>query len=225
MIAALALAGLAMGVAATPHCVAMCGAPCAALTHHGRGDGFAFHLGRIAGYTAGGAVAAGSLSALGAWTRSVPALQPVWLLVHLAFLGLGLWCLAVGHMPRAMARDGAVTIRIVRRDVRAARAGAAGLAWVAWPCGALQAALLLSSLANGAAGGAIVMACFAVASMPALAAAPWLWGRWTTLTGRKASAQEISAWGYRIAGLGLALGSGWAVATGLRDHLSAFCAT
>ena len=225
MITALALAGLAMGVAATPHCMAMCGAPCAALTHHGRGDAFSFHLGRIAGYAAGGAVAAGSLSALGTWTRSVPALQPVWLMVHLAFLGLGLWCLAAGHMPRAMARDGAVPIRIVRRDVRAARAAAAGLAWIAWPCGALQAALLVASLANDVAGGAIVMACFAVASMPALAAAPWLWSRWSALTGRSASAQQVSAWGYRIAGLGLALGSGWAIATGLRSHLSAFCST
>ena len=223
MIAALALAGLAMGVAATPHCAAMCGAPCAALTHAGRTDAVAFQAGRIAGYTAGGALAAASVTALGAWTRGVPALQPLWLMVHLAFLGLGLWCLAAGRMPRRMARDGAVPVRVVRRDVRIVRAGAAGLAWVAWPCGALQAALLVSALADGPAGGALVMACFAVASLPGLAAAPWLWGRWTMLTGRRATARQVSAWGYRIAGLGLALGSGWAVAMGLREHLAAFC--
>jgi hypothetical protein len=220
----LALTGLAMGLAASPHCAAMCGSPCAAMTCHGRGDALGFHIGRIAGYTAAGAFAAASLTALGAWTRTTPALQPLWLLVHLCFLALGLWCLAAGRMPRRMARDGAVPVTIVRRDARPLRTSLAGLAWVAWPCGALQAALLVSSLANGALGGGLVMACFAVASMPALAAAPWLWGRWRTLGGSQASPAEASAWGYRIAGAGLALSSAWAIASGLQDRLAAFCA-
>ncbi len=221
----LALTGLAMGLAASPHCVTMCGSPCAAMTCRGRGDAVGFHVGRIIGYTVAGAVAAASVTALGAWTRTSPALQPLWLLVHLCFLGLGLWCLAAGRLPRRMARDGAVPVTIVRHDARPLRTALAGLAWVAWPCGALQAALLVSALANDPVGGGLVMACFAIASLPALAAAPWLWGLWRTWSGRKISPAEAAAWGYRIAGAGLALSSGWAIASGLREHLAAFCGT
>jgi sulfite exporter TauE/SafE len=221
----LALAGLAMGLAASPHCVTMCGSPCAAMTCHGRSDAVGFHAGRIVGYTVAGAVAAASVTALGAWTRTSPALQPLWLLVHLGFLGLGLWCLAAGHMPRRMARDGAVPMTIVQRDARPWRTGLAGLAWVGWPCGALQAALLVSALADGPIGGGLVMACFAVASMPALAAAPWLWGRWRSWSGHTITPAAAAAWGYRVAGAGLALSSGWAIASGLRDPLAALCRT
>lgn len=225
MIATLAIAAAAMGVAASPHCVVMCGSPCAALTCGGRGDTFAFHAGRIAGYAAGGAVAAASVAALGAWTRDLPALRPIWLLVHLAFLGLGLWWLLAGAMPRVLTRDAATPIRFVRAGGRPLRAGIAGIAWVAWPCGALQAALLLAALSDSGLGGAVVMACFAVASMPALAAAPWVWARWRKLTGRQGSAAVMTAWGYRVAGIGLAVSSAWAVAIGSSQRLAALCAS
>ena len=225
MIATLAFAGLAMGVAASPHCVVMCGSPCAALTCGGRADTLAFHLGRLASYAAGGAVAAASVAALGAWMHGTPALRPLWLLVHLAFLGLGIWWMVAGSMPKALTRDTVTPIRFEGRNSRPLRSGLAGLAWVAWPCGALQAALLLASMADGAAGGALVMAGFALASMPALAAAPWAWRRWRALTGRQASAADIAAWGYRIAGLGLAVSAGWAVALGASDRFAAFCAS
>ena len=225
MIATLAFAGLAMGVVASAHCVAMCGSPCAALTCGRRDDALAFHLGRIAGYATGGAVAAASVATLGAWMHDSPALRPFWLLLHLAFLGLGLWWMLVRRMPMWLIREAATPIRFERRGSRPLRSGVAGLAWVAWPCGALQAALLLASLADSALGGALVMSCFAVASMPALAAAPWVWNRWRAMTGRRASAAQMDAWGYRIAGVGLALGSGWAVALGTSTRFAAFCAS
>jgi len=220
---ALALAGLAMGAAASPHCVAMCGAPCAAMTGGHRADAFGFHLGRVAGYMAGGALAAASVGALGAWTRHAPALQPLWLLLHLGFLGLGLWCLLAGRLPGRLTRDGAVPVNVVRRGARPLRSGAAGLAWVAWPCGALQAALLLSALANGPLGGALVMGCFALASMPALAAGPWLWRRWQAWRGRAPSPARMTEWGYRTAGVAMALSSAWALGSGLSERLAAFC--
>jgi sulfite exporter TauE/SafE len=223
MLASLAFAAVAMGVAASPHCVVMCGSPCAALTCHRRADALGFHVGRIAGYAAGGAAAAASVAALGTWTRELPALRPIWLLVHLAFLGMGLWWLLAGAMPRLLMRDTATPIRVVRRDGRPWRPRLAGLAWIAWPCGAVQAALVLSSMAEGAAGGAVVMASFAVASMPALAAAPWLWRRWRTFAGRQVPEAATTAWGYRIAGLALTLGSAWAVAIGTSTRFAAFC--
>jgi sulfite exporter TauE/SafE len=237
---ALALAGLALGAAAAPHCVFMCGAPCAALAGGARRRGAAFHAGRLAGYMTGGAMAAASVSALGAWTRAAPLLQPLWTLVQLGFLGLGLWWLVAGRMPRRWTRDGPVPmpVRLVPRRRPALRAGLAGLAWVAWPCAALQGALLLAALADGAAGGALVMAAFALASAPGLAATPWLWHRLRrartaagSATGSGAAAAAPAARGlapaaaYRMAGLALALSAGWALFRIVADRLSATCLT
>ena len=82
----LIFAGLAMGLAATPHCAAMCGAPCAALTGGCSRNTTGFHAGRLLGYMAGGAVAASSVALLGAWSQAAPALRPLWTALHLALL-------------------------------------------------------------------------------------------------------------------------------------------
>jgi sulfite exporter TauE/SafE len=222
MSTALVLAGLAMGVAASPHCAAMCSAPCAALSGPCRRNATALQLGRLLGYMAGGAVAAGSVAALGSWRQSVPALRPLWTLLHLALLALGLWWLATGRTPPALLRDGAVVVRWPGRR-RPWRTGLAGLLWVAWPCGALQAALLLAALANGPLGGALVMAAFALASMPALLLAPWTWARWQAWRGHSLSPAVATSWCHRLAGGGLVLGSGWALTHGLWQRVAAWC--
>jgi sulfite exporter TauE/SafE len=221
----LAMAALAMGMAASPHCAVMCGGPCAALTGGCARNATGFHAGRIAGYMAGGAVAASSIAALGAWSQSAPAVRPLWMLLHLAMLALGLWWLVRGEQPSWLKRGGAVPVRIVGRRGRPLRAGLAGLAWVAWPCAALQAALLLSAQASGAAGGAMVMGAFAAGSMPALVVGPWAWGRWRALRGGVASSADVGALGLRIAGLGLVLSSGWAVTHGVWERVAAWCAS
>ena len=223
MDAPLILAGLAMGVAASPHCVAMCGAPCAALTNGCARNAAGFHLGRVLGYMAGGAVAASSVVLLGTWSQAAPALRPLWMLLHLAFLALGLWWLATGRQPNWMKRDGAVPVRVFRSPRRPLRSGLVGLAWVAWPCGALQGALLLSALASSAPGGAFVMAGFAIGSAPALAVAPWVWGRWQALRGSTVSPAQVATLGFRVAGFGLMLGSGWALTHGLWARFAAWC--
>jgi len=226
MQATLVLAGLAMGVAASPHCAAMCGGPCAAIGGGCKRNVAGFQLGRLLGYMAGGAVAAGSVAALSTWSQAVPALRPLWTVLHLSLLALGLWWLATGRLPPALMRDGAVVVRWVGpRHKRPWRAGLAGLMWVAWPCGALQAALLLAALAGTPAGGAGVMAAFALASMPALLLAPWAWATWQARRGAAASPAMATAWGYRIAGGGLVLSSGWALTHGLWLRLAAWCVT
>ena len=223
----LILAGLALGAAATPHCATMCGAPCAALTQGcGRAAG-GFHLGRLLGYMAGGAVAATSVTLLGTWSQVAPALRPLWTLLHLGFLALGLWWLAFGRQPAFLRRSSAVPVRVVSRRVRSVRAGLAGLAWVAWPCAALQSALMLAALAGSPQGGALVMAAFALASAPGLAAAPWVWAR--IGAGRRAKGDalapgQVSALGFRAAGASLALVSGWALTHGLWERFAAWCA-
>ncbi len=231
MDAPLILAALAMGVAASPHCVVMCGAPCAALTQGSARNATGFHVGRVLGYAAGGALAASSVAALGAWSQAAPALRPLWTLLHLAFLALGLWWLVTGRQLEALQRDRAVTVQIAtgsrHQALRAtAKATTAGAAWVAWPCGALQAALMLSALANSPQTGALTMAAFAVASAPALALAPWAWTRWVAWhkhRGRDASAAAMSAIGYRVAGGSLVLASGWALTHGLWLRVAAWC--
>jgi len=221
----LVLAGLAMGVAATPHCAVMCGAPCATLTQGCARSTGGFHLGRLVGYMAAGAIAATSVAALGVWSQAAPALRPLWTLLHLAFLALGLWWMVTGRQPAWMLRrSAAVPVRMHGPHSRAIRATAAGLAWVAWPCAALQGALLLAALANGPVGGALVMAAFAVGSMPALAAAPWAWARWQAWRGGPAAAPgQIAAIGFRVAGLGLVMVSGWALTHGLWERFAAWC--
>jgi sulfite exporter TauE/SafE len=215
MDAPLIVAGFAMGMAASPHCALMCSAPCAALTRGCRRDAAGFHLGRVLGYMAGGAVAASSMAWLGTWTQAAPALRPLWTLLHLGFLALGLWWLATGRQPQAMKRDGVVPVHIVGHRRQGLHSSLAGLAWVAWPCGALQAALLRSAMASSAPGGALVMAGFAFGSMPALAIAPWAWARWQAAHGDAPKAAQVVTLAYRVAGLGLVLGSGWALTHGV----------
>jgi len=222
----LVLAGLAMGVAATPHCAVMCGAPCAALTQGcGRSATTGFHAGRLIGYAAAGAVVASSVAVLGAWSQASPALRPLWTLLHLAFLALGLWWFIAGRQPVWMRRrSSAVPVRFEGRRRRSLRAGVAGLAWVAWPCAALQAALLLAALASSAAGGALVMAAFAVGSVPGLLAAPWAWARWQAWRGAALAPGQIATLGFRVAGLGLIAVSGWALTHGIWQRVAAWCA-
>jgi uncharacterized protein len=224
MDAALVLAGLAMGAAASPHCAAMCGAPCAALTGGCRRSATGFHVGRALSYAAGGALAAGSVGLLAEWSRAAPAVRPLWLLLHLALLALGLWWLATGRQPRAMARGGAVPLTFVARRAQPVRSALAGLAWIAWPCAASQSALLLAALASTPQGGALVMAAFAAASMPALAVAPWALARWQSRRGTTAASREsLAAFGFRVAGLGLVIASGWAVGQGVWQGVTAWC--
>jgi len=223
--ATLVVAGLALGVASTPHCALMCAAPCTAITGGRRGEGAGFLAARLASYMAGGAVAAASVSALSSWTRHSHALQPLWAMVQLGFLGLGLWWLMTGRMPRALIRDGVVPVRVVSRRRRAAQSLLAGLGWVAWPCPALQGALLLAALAGSALGGALVMAAFALASAPAVAVAPWLLGALRRWRSDVASETYLSKFGYRVAGLALCLSAVAALDHVIEQRLVAACAS
>jgi sulfite exporter TauE/SafE len=91
----------------------------------------------------------------------------------------------------------------------------------------LQGGLLLAALANTAQGGALVMVAFAIGSMPGLAVAPWAWARWRQWRQRRGSAArpgEVAVLGFRIAGAGLVLVSGWALTHGIWERLAAWCA-
>ena len=244
---ALFLSAVLMGLAGTPHCLAMCGAACTAAAGGGRARNLLpFHLGRLLAYSAAGAVAAASVGSLATMGQAVAALRPLWTLVHIAALALGFFLLWQGRQPAWMERlgrqRGPATVAHrggERWQVMAAPARSAGLglAWVAWPCGLLQSALLVAALANTPASGALVMAGFAGASAAGLVLGPALWwrlsgGRSKVGTGVATGVATGTALGaaaggpstaVRWAGAALVAASTWALGHGLWLRVAAWC--
>jgi hypothetical protein len=223
--ALIATAGL-IGLAGSPHCAAMCAAPCAAV---GAGCGrtqmrerrAGFALGRVLGYAAGGAVAAGGVAGLRVLAEAAPGLRGLWLLLQLAVLGLGLWLIATGRppavwrsvLPIAAARPDAQGWRRIAAPMRC---GAAGSLWLLWPCGLLQSALLIAALAGTPGQGALAMASFAVTSSLGLWLPAALWQRLP-------AGARAAAWSWRLAGAALAAGALWALSHGVWQSLALWC--
>jgi sulfite exporter TauE/SafE len=236
---ALAFSALLMGLAASPHCIAMCGAACAGVA--GRYGGgrpqralLAFHAGRLAGYAAGGALVAAGVAALGMLSELSPVLRPLWTLLHAAAFTLGLWLAWKGRQPAWMENLGRGTSRVLavapgggqpvampRRHGRPLRAGAVGTLWLAWPCGLLHSALVLAGLGNSGLAGAMIMAAFAVGSSIGLWAGPAL--AWRLLGARAASDSRAATWAIRMAGAALAAASAWAIGHEPIGQFVAYC--
>ena len=222
----LALTALLMGLVGGPHCVAMCGAACAGI---GQAAGprkttalLTFQLGRILGYALLGALAAASMQGLGWLTVQSAALRPVWSMLHVAALVLGLVLLVQARQPVWLESAG-------RRVWRAARVLAAGWGggaplvlgtlWALLPCGLLYSALLVAALAGGPVAGASVMALFALGTSVSMLAGPWLWLR------LRGAAPGEGQWGVRLAGAALAGSAAWALWIGLVHNQAPWCVT
>ncbi len=96
--------GLLMGLLGGPHCLAMCGGACTALTsrcgeRRPRKALLAWQLGRLVAYAGAGAVVASSVAVLGDWGRELAWLRPWWVMLHLAALALGLQMAWRGRVP------------------------------------------------------------------------------------------------------------------------------
>lgn len=204
--AALIASATLMGLVGTPHCAAMCSAPCALA---GGQKPARLLVGRVLGYTAGGAIAAASAEALARASQSLTLLQPAWALVQTALLLFGLTLLVRGRMPVWL---GSVSWRPQPRH-----AFATGLAWVVMPCGLLHAALLLAGLSGSVGSGALAMAGFALASTPGLVIAPL----WRARLLKRGAGGEVLA--LRLAGLALAVGAGWALGHGIWQRAVLAC--
>lgn len=226
---ALAGSALLMGLAGSPHCLAMCGPACVGLTAGERSAHVGFHLGRLFSYAAGGALAAASVGWIAQLGQASAVLRPVWVLVHLAALLLGLYLLWQGRQPawlenigRRVSTQTAIPVAGLGGGGialgRPGRASLAGLAWLAWPCGLLQSALMVAALASGPAQGALVMSSFALGSGLGLALGPLLIQR---LFGVGPGGMR---WAVRLAGLGLLAASGFALGHGLWQRVAEFCA-
>lgn len=224
MQSSLAVTALMMGLLGGPHCVAMCGAACAGL---GQAAGaqraqalLAFQVGRVAGYALMGALAAASVQGLGWLTTQSAAIRPVWTLLHLAALALGLLLMVQARQPLWL--DGAA--RKLWAWVKAfnARWGRAapwmvGALWALMPCGLLYSALMVAALTSHPLDGALTMGLFALGSGVSLWLGPWLFLRMQTI--------GDGAWGIRLAGLALASVSVWALWMGLVHQQAPWCVT
>lgn len=227
---ALLISGALLGLAGAPHCLAMCGAACAALTGGTSWQSslplkLSFHLSRAASYGVGGAVVASSVGGLITLTQGAPVLRPLWGALHLGALGLGLWLLWQGRQPEWLERFGRSPMQLQTkpgwlRIVGPARATAGGALWVAWPCGLLQSALLVAALANSAVGGAAVMVTFAATSSAGLIVGPALWRR---LGANPAMGGRMQSMAVRAAGAILAAASAWALGHDLFVRVAAYC--
>lgn len=222
MSSALALTALLMGLLGGPHCVAMCGAACAGLGQAaGTRSGAAlraFQLGRWLGYSALGAWAAGSVQALGWLTTQSAAVRPLWSLLHVAAVVLGLWLLVTGRQPlwlEGPARRLWQRVRHFAQSRPHTAPALIGVLWALMPCGLLYSALMVAALSGAPAQGATTMALFALGSGLSLWAGPWLFLRLQAL--------GDGAWGMRAAGLALAGVSAWGLWLGLVHNQAPWC--
>lgn len=219
---------LLMGLAGGPHCIAMCGAACAGIGKTaGPQENFAlwvFQFGRILGYGALGALAAGSMQGLGWLTVQSAALRPVWSLFHVAAVVLGLTLLAAGRQPVWLEAWGRGVWRRVRTVTQTWGRGAPlllGLSWALLPCGLLYSAVLVAAMSSSVVDGASVMALFALGTSLSLLAGPWLLLKLNAMGGNSAS----GSWGVRLAGLALSVSSAWGLYMGLVHNTAPWCVT
>lgn len=213
MISSLAWAALLMGLVGGPHCLAMCAAPCGAITAGGTSDAAqvmrwmprggqlwrmaAYHGGRLAGYAFAGGLAALTMDRLAWLTQQTAALRPAWTMLHVAVLAWGLLMMAQARQPAWIEHAGRSAWGRVRPLI--ANPGgvfAAGFLWALMPCGLLYSALLMAALSGGALQGAYTMVSFGVGSGLWLLAGPWLWQRV-----RSRLNLQCAGWGTRLAGL------------------------
>jgi sulfite exporter TauE/SafE len=184
----LVASALAMGIFGAAHCIVMCGGvvgvlcsglPAEVRTRPAAGLRFVlgYNFGRVASYAAAGAAA----GALGAVAQKIDALYglQIGLRVFAAslMLGLGAYLAGAFHRFALLEKAGAPLWHRIEPLARRAlpvstvpRALAVGALWGFLPCGQVYAALALALAAGSAPGGALVMAAFGAATLPALLA-------------------------------------------------------
>lgn len=203
-------AALSLGLASSAHCALMCG-PLAACVLGSRGarGGVSYQLGRLGSYGVAGALAGG----VGGVLPATVAAQLSWLgagVLVLSALGVG-----VGRGSAGGRWMGGVLRRVAAwpEEVRGLLLGAVT---ALLPCGVLASALLVAMATTEALAGSMVMAVFALGTMPLLVAGQLGWA--TLSRGRWAPRLP---WLQRLAfGLGALtlFYRGWAVAQGASCH-------
>ncbi|WP_017925103.1 sulfite exporter TauE/SafE family protein [Thioalkalivibrio sp. HL-Eb18] len=173
------LAALAVGILGGVHCLGMCGGIVGAISlgHGRRGPGFdlllAYNLGRMGSYVIAGALAGWLGATLLGGLPAGQAILQGFAAIFLILLGLyiGGWWPILARLEQA---GGVVWRRIEplgRRFLPVRNAGQALLVGGLWgwlPCGLVYSVLAWSLGAGGATEGALLMAAFALGTLPNL---------------------------------------------------------
>ncbi|MDO9051894.1 MAG: sulfite exporter TauE/SafE family protein [Methylotenera sp.] len=218
MQSALTYSALIMGLAGGPHCVAMCGAACTALTQSPQQPYgiYLYHLGRLCGYATLGAIATFAIQSI-AWVSSYSAvLHPLWTFFHVLIFFWGILLLVLARQPIWVDRAGRnIWGHVKKLSVKQGGHFYIGMLWALMPCGLLYSALIIASFNGNPLDGAISMAAFAVGSSASLFLAPWLW--------LKLKTKAVEPYGMRLAGLLLSGASAWAIWMDLTHNTKVWC--
>ncbi len=216
------LSALVMGLVGGPHCVAMCGAACTGIAKASAPRSnvalLQFQFSRMAGYAAMGAMAAGTIQGLAWFGSNTAVLRPLWTMVHVAALLLGLMLVWQARQPAWVDGWGQVLWRKAKPAIATMGRKAPfvlGAGWALMPCGLLYSALLVASLSASALDGAFIMAAFSLGTSVMLTAGPWLLLR--------VRGGTSGAWGIRLAGVALVATSGWALWMGITQPSGIWC--
>lgn len=218
MLTALTLSALIMGLAGGPHCVAMCGAACTALTNSPQTPHavYIYHLGRLCGYAILGAMATFAIQSI-AWASSYSAiLHPVWTFFHVLIFCWGMLLIIYARQPIWVDSAGRTVWQHIKKlSLKQGGHFYIGMLWAFMPCGLLYSALVIASFNGSPIQGAISMAAFALGSSVSLFFAPWLW--------LKLKNHVAEGYGMRLAGLLLSMTSAWAIWMDLAHNTKVWC--
>lgn len=215
----LTYSALIMGIVGGPHCVAMCGAACGALSQSSATFSlWHYHLGRLIGYALLGAIATFAIQSI-AWLSDYSAvLHPLWTFFHAFIFCWGLILIIFGRQPVWVDRVGRNIWQHVKKLSRFDHGDFyIGMIWALMPCGLLYSALTIASFNGEPLGGALSMAAFAVGSSISLFLAPWAW--------LKLKTSVVEPYGMRLAGLFLSAASAWAIWMEVAHQNKIWCAT
>jgi sulfite exporter TauE/SafE len=228
MLNQLVITAFLMGLVGGPHCVVMCGAACAGVGQAQGKKGFfslsQFHLGRLIAYSLLGFLAATSMQIVAWFSAQLVVIRPVWSLLHVAMMVLGLFMLGKGNQPLFLEHSAKKVWLWIRQKTQNPGNSSwvsfpfmLGLAWSLMPCGLLYSALLVAGIANNPYTGAFVMLSFAFASSVSLIIGPWFLLR-------------LRSWGsgslgIRLAGLALAGVSAYALYMAMVHNQAPWCIT
>jgi sulfite exporter TauE/SafE len=186
MLSALMLSGFLLGLAGSPHCVAMCGGLASMCLGRGAAPGSPyawlwFNAARVLSYGMLGVTAGLLFQGLAQTTQVLRAAQPLWVLLHAGIAAWGAWLVITARQPAlsALVQDkqgvleaagSAQPVKFVRSKTK--QPWQRGLLWGAMPCGLLYSALLSAALAATPLYAGAVMVAFGLGTSIAFAALP-----------------------------------------------------
>ena len=208
-----------MGMMGGPHCIAMCGAPCAVISTQGSRQIWQFHLGRILGYGILGGVAAYSVNNLAWLSNQTMSIHPLWTFFHGIIFVWGFVMLLYAKQPQWIDHIGESSWNTIQKLSKTLRSNfLLGMLWAFMPCGLLYSALLVAALTLNILNGTISMMFFALGTSISLIVSPIIWLK---IKNGKLWLNETQ--GMRIAGLLLMIAASWAIWMDLIHPMKLWC--